>query len=156
MYNFIQNLFDFKFTRFFSTHKYLAADFEIIDNALSLDTDSIHSDRLISKILSDLLSDIAVKIRIPIAFYTTVKNKDSDWMKEFEEFKYAKYLAKHFDQIFNKTIGLNTLGTLSTKAENSDTCFISWKIGDRKLTQISSTVNPQTSNNLYLIPLAGC
>jgi len=92
--------------------KYLAGDFEIIDQAFSQNTDEINSDIQVTNILSEMLNDVSKKIHIPINFYYAVRNRNSDWMNEFRNFKYATYLTDNFDQVFKNTIDINTINSI--------------------------------------------
>jgi len=131
MHKLLTKILKFRFSGIIPNSRYLAREFEIIDKAFSLDTDPIISDRQITKILPDVLNEVAKKIHIPITFYTAVKNKNSNWMDEFRDFKYAKYLTTHFDQIFKNNIVLNTLNSFPDNTDNDDISFISLKIGGR-------------------------
>jgi len=129
MLNIFNKILNFRLSDFIPTNKYLAGDFETIDKVLSLDPDSISSDRQLSNSLSNLLNDIVDRIHTPIAIYAAVKNKNSTWMEAFKDFKYEKYLTTHFDQIFKNTVHMNKLSSLTGSSENSS--FISIKISSR-------------------------
>jgi len=129
MHNIFKKFLNFRLSEFIPTTRYLAGDFEIIDKALSLDHDIITTDSQISKTLSSLLSEVATKIHTPIVFYAAVKDKNSDWMGAFKDFKYAKYLTSHFDQIFKNTVLVHTLNSFPDNSDENS--FISIKISGK-------------------------
>jgi len=129
MHNIFKKILNFRLSNFIPTYKYLAGDFEIIDKAFNLDPKSISSDRQLSMTLANLLNDVANNIHTPITFYSAVKNKNSDWLDAFKDFKYANYLTDYFDQIFKNTININRLSSFPDSSE--DNSFISLKISNR-------------------------
>ena len=147
MHKFLRKILDFRLSGIIPNNKYLVGDFEIIDKTLNLDTDTFNTDRQITKILSILLGEIAEKIHVPVKFYAAIKNKNSDWMKEFRDFKYAKYLSSHFDQIFNNSIHINNLSSFPESSNKSDS-FISLKIGGRYFYIIE--INGSRWHNYYI------
>jgi hypothetical protein len=130
MYKFLKKILKFRFSTIIPNGKYLAEDFEIIDKSLSLDIESINSDRQIIKILSDQLNHIAENIHLPIASYAALKNKNVNWMDDFRGFKYAKYLTSHFDQIFKNALDINSLNSFPNNTDDENS-FISLKLGAR-------------------------
>jgi diguanylate cyclase (GGDEF)-like protein len=131
MHKLLTKIINFRFSSILPNKKYLARDFEIIDQAFNLDADSVALDRQLIKILPTIFNDIAEKIHISINFYEAVKNKNSDWIDQFREFKYCKYLKNHSDQIFKNGIILNTLNSFSDNRNDDNISFISAKIGTR-------------------------
>lgn len=109
--------------------RYLDGDFAIIDEAFNRNTEDFNSDIQLKNVLCDLLNDISEKIHIPLNFYCAIKSKNTDWIHEFDDFKYAKYLSEHFDHVFNKTIGIITLNSNPDREDHPS--FISLKIGTR-------------------------
>jgi diguanylate cyclase (GGDEF)-like protein len=129
MKKFLKKIQKFELSDFMPISKYLARDFEIIDRAFNQNVNDINSDIQIVKILSDLLNDVSKKIHIPINVYYAVRNRNSDWMNKFKDFKHATYLTDHFNQVFKNTIDINTLDSIPGNTDHNS--FISLKIGAR-------------------------
>ena len=100
MHKLFTKILNFRFSDFLPMNIYLAKDFEIIDQSFRQSSDSITTDREFIKQLPAIINDIADKIHVTVKFYEAVKNKNSDWLEQFEEFKHAKLLKAHSDQIF--------------------------------------------------------
>ena len=129
MQKFLKKILNFNLFEFTANKKYLVGDFELLEKTLNPDTGTITTDSQLTKNLSDRLEEIAEKIHIPVKIYEAVKNRNSDWMNGFRDFKYVHYLSTHFDQIFNNAININELNNYPDSTNNNS--FISLKIGGR-------------------------
>jgi len=129
MQKFLKKILNFRLSELIANNKYLVTDFELLEKILNLDTDTFTTDGQITKNLSARLDEISEKIHIPVNIYSAVKNKNSDWMNGFRDFKYAHYLSTHFDQIFKNTISVNKLHLFPESTNNHS--FISLKIGGK-------------------------
>ena len=127
----LTKILNFRLSSLIPDNKYLARDFELIDNAFRLNTDTITSERQLIKLLPEFINDIVENIHVTVKFYEAVKNRNSDWIQQFKEFKYSKYLHKNSDQIFKNGISLNTLDLFTRQKEDEKHSFISAKIGGR-------------------------
>jgi diguanylate cyclase (GGDEF)-like protein len=142
----------FRFLDFLPINLYLAKDYEIIVNAFRQNTESITTDRQLILNLPNILNDIADKIHISINFYEAVKNKNSDWLDQFKEFKYSKLLRDHSDQIFKNGVLFNAIDDFPDQNGDESFSFISAKIGTRHFYILEieeSKWHPYYSNILY-------
>lgn len=131
MHKLLAKILKFKFSDILPSINYLARDFDVIDRALTLDYDVVISDRQLIKIFPKVLLEISEKIHISINIYEAVKNKNSDWVKQFGEFKYSKLLKEYKDIIFKNGVLLNSLGSFPESNGDDRHCFISAKLGTR-------------------------
>jgi diguanylate cyclase (GGDEF)-like protein len=135
----------------------LAKDFEIIDQSFRQSSDSITTDREFIKQLPAIINDIADKIHVTVKFYEAVKNKNSDWLEQFEEFKHAKLLKAHSDQIFKNGFLLNTPDSFPDQNDHSSLVFISAQIGTRHfyILEIEDTKWHHYYSKLFYSSLSG-
>jgi hypothetical protein len=113
MHKLLTKILEFRFSDFLPHNKYLAQDFDVIDQAFRLHSDTISTERQLIKELPSIFKEITDQIHISVNLYEAVKNKNSDWIKQFEGFKYSKLIKDHADKIFKNGILLNELFAMS-------------------------------------------
>jgi diguanylate cyclase (GGDEF)-like protein len=147
----------FRISDFLPIDNYLAKDYEIIDVTFRQNAESITTDRQLIKQLPTILNDIADKIHISVNFYEAVKNKNSDWLDQFEDFKYSKLLKDNSNQIFKNGILLNTLDDFPGQTGVESFSFISAKIGTRHfyILEIEESKWHQYYSNILYSSLSG-